>query len=176
MSENEPKTRDQIRNSIITHFGDIDLTIPLCTEIARFFQAKIGEGDIATFTLSPSPIVDRAWHIMLMHPRKYVAFCEEICGEIIDHSGIPDKTIDHQQYKDTLVTLKEKYGLEASNKYWPESKAQLSGLFRSAGGSGNSLFGSTGSSGNNLFGGASNSSEERPKFETNGEPRKMMLC
>lgn len=109
----------EIRNAIIEYFGDLDITLSLCTELSRFFCAKIGENEIETFNLSPSPDVDQAWHEMLLRPVKYYNFCQKVCGQIIDHSGVMDKTIEHPQYNRTVEILKEKYGLKDS-KHWPE--------------------------------------------------------
>lgn len=41
--------------------------------------------DNPTAKLSPSAMVDKAWHAFILHTREYARFCQEVAGRFIHH-------------------------------------------------------------------------------------------
>ena len=99
-------------------------TLSLLEAYRKFLAIKVVCGDTACpQQLSPSPLIDQAWHLHLQRPRLYIAACRKI-GEgidVIDHD--PDTANDDLGKKKerigrTKVAYKLLFGEEAPCPLW----------------------------------------------------------
>jgi hypothetical protein len=73
---------------------------------------------ISRETVSPSELIDMAWHEMLMFTRWYREFCDFI-GCFVHHDpteGVPD---GGKTYLKTKENYKKFFGIEPDYQYWP---------------------------------------------------------
>lgn len=72
----------------------------------------------------PSDAVDQAWHLHLLHAKKYRAFCERTFGRPLDHapSRGGDEHAGHvRDYERTLESYALRFGEPAPADIWPSS-------------------------------------------------------
>ena len=60
----------------------------LARELSRFLAIKAHDRDLDYKHFSPSKLVDDAWHVLILQPKKYYTLCMELCGAIIDHDPL----------------------------------------------------------------------------------------
>jgi small ubiquitin-related modifier len=114
----------------LNHFPPGTDMVALQTETRRFFVLKVIADDKNARLLSPSLVVDLAWHALLLCPKIYAAFCERLLGargELIDHN--PNGDVEESQphrYSDTLRLYEHVFGHSPPLHTWPA--AVLPGL------------------------------------------------
>jgi hypothetical protein len=93
----------------------------LARELSRFLAIKAHDRDLNYEAYSPSNLVDKAWHALLLHPLIYSNLCMALCGAIIDHDpfGGDDTTGQATRYAATLARYQELFGHVAPEKQWP---------------------------------------------------------
>jgi hypothetical protein len=74
--------------------------------------------------LSPSPDVDKAWHLHLTYTRDYwQRFCKETLGREVHHDpsqgGEHERAKFRQAYVDTIQVLMDEFGEEPPSEVWP---------------------------------------------------------
>jgi len=79
--------------------------------------------------LSPSPDVDKVWHLHLTYTKDYwKRFCDETLGQEVHHH--PSRGADESQvplrdaYARTLVMLSEEFGEDPVSSVWPDVNAR----------------------------------------------------
>ena len=119
-------TIKDIDDSIKRNFAYLKFTEKDSYELARFFFAKIKENDLERCELSPGPVLDPLWHKMLLNPKDYYNFSNEVAGEIIDHKSENSMAMhSNPRYIPTRKLMIARYGAEGSQYfgsvcYWPE--------------------------------------------------------
>ncbi len=85
----------------------------LLEEVLRFlFLIRMGNQ-----ILTPSHIVDMAWHEFILCTRYYAQFCEEHFEKFIHHHPGGLEEDNHRQFHQTLKLYALAFG-EISSKYW----------------------------------------------------------
>lgn len=88
----------------------------LLEEVLRFlFLIRMGNQ-----ILTPSHIVDLAWHEFILCTRYYAQFCEEHLGHFIHHHPGGLEEDNHRQFHQTLKLYALAFG-EISSAYWGPS-------------------------------------------------------
>lgn len=95
----------------------------LLTEYVCFLQLKVIDQDWDATKLSPSPAVDRAWHLHVLDTRNYASDCMAICNNVIHHD--PDGGFDPEEqrrrYEHTLTRYAQVFHQEPPIEVWPRS-------------------------------------------------------
>ena len=100
-------------------------------ELSRFLTLKALDLDLDATKLSPSGLVDKAWHCLLQLPVLYYKFCDKIlpskvkAPRIIDHNplGAEDEDRD-DRYTHTLQRYKEVFGIEPPSFFWEDDEEE----------------------------------------------------
>lgn len=90
------------------------------SEYLRFLELKASHEDWHASKLSPSPLIDRVWHLHVLDTANYEDNCVRACGYNIHHN--PDGPFDSdrgERYRRTLVAYKTTFGVEAPIDIWP---------------------------------------------------------
>jgi hypothetical protein len=109
----------------------------LTRELFRYLSLVVAS---SSNTLSPSPIVDSAWHALLLDPLLYLEVCidirtrrEKLKGNgdsnLISHNPLgkfDSLHVKRQRYITTLKAYKNMFFDEAPSKFWPENYAAVS--------------------------------------------------
>jgi hypothetical protein len=74
-----------VRSSIVA--GE-DAASDLQRELVRFLVVKAEANDTDATAYSPSELVDKAWHQLMLFPGFYHKLCIDLCGQIIDHNPL----------------------------------------------------------------------------------------
>ena len=105
---------------------DIDLIID---ELKKFIALKIFEKDYNCILLSPSYIIDEAWHSLILDPLSYCILCQKLSNNktnpneyIIGHNqhGSNDKN-QMTRYNYTLKLYKEYFDSDPPEMIWPKN-------------------------------------------------------
>ena len=125
-------------SSLVAHpdVGDMPRAAALCRELVRFLALSSAEPE---GTLSPSPLVDVAWHAALLIPRLYHALCVHIRpeGTAAGHDTLvahdPATALDtvadiRARFERTLAAYEAHYGAPAPEALWPRSYLAPQGL------------------------------------------------
>lgn len=99
---------------------DTEMTA-LQTEFRRFFLLKVIADDKNACQLSPPLTVELAWQALLLFPKIYLTFCEQLLGargEVIDHDN-GDKELQRYRYSDTLRLYEHVFGSTPPPHLWP---------------------------------------------------------
>ena len=84
-------------------------------EYRKFLYLKIVEGGV----LTPSEVVDQAWHLHRCFPEAYRRFCAEVAGQDIPHQrGIPKAQAD-SSYARLLAAYVREFDQTPSVEIWP---------------------------------------------------------
>jgi len=107
--------------SLLNKISDIGLSDnqepePLLLEVIKFLIliAKSNE------SLTPSYIVDLAWHELILFTRTYDNFCQAYFARFIHHNPNDDKSVNQVQYFRTLALYEEYFG-NINHDYWNSS-------------------------------------------------------
>lgn len=107
-------------------------------ELFKFLYVHAGTGAIENneIILSPSAIVDRAWHCLLLDNRLYGRVCDELLSLVgVNHveRPHPDRNLPHNplngddvearsvRYLHTVKLYKETFGKAAPAGFWPKT-------------------------------------------------------
>jgi hypothetical protein len=89
-------------------------------ELVRFLVLA---SEAATFSLSPSPLVDEAWHTLILSTEIYPQICSAIGrGGLIGHDPrreFDDEREKHQRYERTLAAYASRFMASAPAEFWP---------------------------------------------------------
>jgi len=114
---------------------DSDLTIPdknlfvsqLIHELSRFLVLKALTRDVSATLLSPSFLVDKAWHAFLLFPKDYAKLCDtilpaDVSDRLIDHDpfGASDKKSRNDRYSLTLTKYEDLFTAKPPPKFWED--------------------------------------------------------
>ncbi|MCX5085665.1 hypothetical protein [Streptomyces sp. NBC_00401] len=76
--------------------------------------------------LSPSPMVDLAWHAMILHTRDYADWCDEFAGHFVHH--VPEDTaVDRSEAaaaRKRTVAAVAAQGFTVDEELWPAFAAK----------------------------------------------------
>ena len=109
---------------------DTDDVVLIIEELKRFLALKVFENDMNAEKLSPSYIVDQAWHSLILDPLSYCLLCQKLSNNktdpldyIIGHNqhGGGDNS-QKKRYKATLKLYKEYFDIDAPDMIWPTSE------------------------------------------------------
>lgn len=89
----------------------------LCAELEWFLRASAS----VSASLSPSVVIDAAWHALLAEPHIYENFCLMACGTVIRHRP---RAVDLRKYQRALVTLEGLSG-QRPERYWPRARLEV---------------------------------------------------
>lgn len=101
---------------------EISINSPWVREYVRFLIAKHKDGDYAGERMSPPTThVDAVWHLHMLYPVKYAAFCTKYfgAGNIIDHDPRGEERPDWERKQRRSHTLRVMTSL------WPESTIKV---------------------------------------------------
>ena len=92
-------------------------------EVIRFmYLANLNDDGM----LTPSVVVDLAWHEFILCTRAYAQFCSSQFGEFIHHAPGGSKEKNQQQFQRTLANYQTIFG-EPNKHYWgPTAKTVIS--------------------------------------------------
>ena len=101
-------------------------------ELSRFLTIKALDLDLDATKLSPSGLVDVAWHCFLLTQPLYNQFCDKILPSRVVH---PNRVIGHNplgaededrdnRYTHTLQRYKEVFGIEPPSFYWDDDEEE----------------------------------------------------
>ena len=96
-------------------------------ELSRFLTLKALDLDLDATSLSPSGLVDQAWHEFMLLPKIYYQFCDKILPSqvkvprLIDHNPLGADDDDREdRYKRTLRRYRKAFGIEPPPLFWEE--------------------------------------------------------
>jgi len=119
-----------------------DTKATLVVELVRFLLLKALVEDVDASDLSPSPIVDRAWHVLMQKPVLYSSVCDRLLSatvtapRLLDHNPAgKDCARQKERYQMTLRGYRAVFGAP-SKKFWP-----VDGMSSSSGTGGASVLG-----------------------------------
>ena len=69
-------------------------------------------------TLTPSRLVDEAWHQFILFTRSYAEFCAQKLGRFVHHQPSNEPDNERLQYEETLQLYQRLYG-RIEEEYWP---------------------------------------------------------
>jgi hypothetical protein len=83
-------------------------------EAKRMLYLNVVSGE----SISPSVLVDMAWHEMLMFTRFYQDFCQFL-GKFIHHDPTPGAPDEGRVYERTKRNYEKFFGEKPDSQYWP---------------------------------------------------------
>ena len=89
-------------------------------EVQRLIEEVIKFLNLIAFSnqqLTPSIMVDLAWHELILCTRYYHEFCDENWGEFIHHNPGGDQKKNNRNFQKTLILYKKYYG-NVPVKFW----------------------------------------------------------
>lgn len=94
---------------------------PLFIEVLRFLHLTTIAGE----RLSPSHIVDMAWHEFILFTKYYAAFCESNFGRFVHHH--PGGTVQENRicFKKTFYWYKKTFGETPPERFWGQILAEV---------------------------------------------------
>lgn len=95
-----------------------DYTLPYATGALREAKRMLYLGVIANEAVSPSNLVDMAWHEMLMFTRFYQEFSTFI-GRFMHHDPTPGAPDGGRMYENTKALYEKHFGEKPDPKFWP---------------------------------------------------------
>ena len=110
---------------------DMDDVVLIIEELKRFLALKVFENDHNAEKLSPSYIVDQAWHSLILDPLSYCLLCQKLSNNktdpvdyIIGHNqhGGGDNSLQKKRYKANLKLYKEYFDIDAPDMIWPTNE------------------------------------------------------
>jgi hypothetical protein len=126
---NHPKIAQQILsdNSLLyskiskaTGIEEADV-LPLFIELLRFMQLTKTAGE----RLSPSHIVDLAWHEFILFTKYYAAFCQEQFGSFVHHHPGGSDQENRHCFKKTHYWYQKTFGEPAIARFWGSILAEI---------------------------------------------------
>jgi hypothetical protein len=98
-------------------------------EYKRFLALKKA---LPNLEISPSPLVDKVWHMHILDTRRYMKDCDYIFGSYMHHSPSFDLDEDErhemaERFRTTLEAYEKVFGIPAPEDIWPRipSKEQV---------------------------------------------------
>eukprot|EP00239_Pterosperma_sp_CCMP1384_P000149 CAMPEP_0197848368 /NCGR_PEP_ID=MMETSP1438-20131217/8524_1 /TAXON_ID=1461541 /ORGANISM="Pterosperma sp., Strain CCMP1384" /LENGTH=282 /DNA_ID=CAMNT_0043460577 /DNA_START=125 /DNA_END=973 /DNA_ORIENTATION=+ len=99
----------------------------LIIELCRFLLMKAMVLDLSADKLSPSGMLDVAWHSVILFPRAYSQICTSLLPPELSEQGY---TLDHNplglddynnslRYEHTLAVYRDTFGLDPPALFWP---------------------------------------------------------
>ena len=85
----------------------------MLTEVIRFLNLIAYSNQI----LTPSKIIDDAWHEFILCTKSYWEFCEQTFGRMIHHHPGGSNEKNRDQYRQTLQLYREHFG-EPDTRFW----------------------------------------------------------
>lgn len=83
-----------------------DEAVDLLAEVLRFLELVAH----ADGRLTPSEVVDRAWHEFILCTRTYSAYCQKRFGRYIHHEPGGPKAANRRQFNQTLRLYQSRFG------------------------------------------------------------------
>ena len=96
---------------------DRDEAVPLLVEVLRFVSMAARAKQAVGGPLTPSPMVDDAWHELILCTREYAALCEEQFGRFVHHDPGGDEATNRNQFRETMRLYNLWFG-PPPPKYW----------------------------------------------------------
>jgi hypothetical protein len=93
----------------------------LLTEVLRFMELTV----IAAERLTPSHIVDFAWHEFILFTRYYADFCETQFGRFVHHHPGGNESENRICFKKTHYYYQKTYDEVPNPKYWGNVLAEI---------------------------------------------------
>jgi len=95
-------------------------------EYKRFLTLK---KKFPNLEISPSPLVDKVWHMHILDTRQYMEDCDNIFGSYMHHapSFNPDEEEQHtmaDRFRVTLDAYEKVFGKPAPENIWPRIPSQ----------------------------------------------------
>jgi hypothetical protein len=111
---------------------DIDDIGLIIDEFKKFLALKVFENDMNAEKLSPSAVIDQAWHSLLLDPLSYCLLCQKLSNNktdpldyIIGHNQHGGGSGQKTRYKATLKLYKEYFDTDAPDMIWPNPNENL---------------------------------------------------
>ncbi len=95
-----------------------DYSLSYATGALREAKRMLYLSIVAGEAVSPSELVDMAWHEMLMFTRFYQEYATFI-GGFIHHDPTPGAPDGGRMYEHTKTLYEQKFGEKPDPKYWP---------------------------------------------------------
>ena len=106
--------------------GPAGKTVELVKELIRFLSLKAVFYDTNARLLSPSRVIDEAWHALMLQPVLYVSICDRLLPRtvssprIIDHNPLGGTSSDRgKRYFRTLGRYLETFDEQPPAEFWP---------------------------------------------------------
>jgi hypothetical protein len=104
----------------------IDEAEELVTSMKQFLVLAAIKPDTTTYALSPTAVIDEAWHQFLLYTAHYRDFCQTYIGFFVDHQpwDMAMRLIKKAQNKrfldveQTIALANEVYGASNLSQYW----------------------------------------------------------
>ena len=96
------------------HDYTIEYAAGTLREAKRMLYLKV----LSKKDISPSVLVDMAWHEMLMFTKFYKHFCDFL-GEYIHHDPTPGPPDGGHLYADTKERYEKHFGTKPDSQFWP---------------------------------------------------------
>lgn len=89
-------------------------------EYLKFMKLKFFNNDFNAELLSPSPIVDKVWHLHILDTKNYARDCIELFGAVIHHNPLGGENLNMRnlRYSRTINAYKQNFGFP-NNEIWP---------------------------------------------------------
>ncbi|MGH1367539.1 MAG: glycine-rich domain-containing protein [Maritimibacter sp.] len=111
--------------------NEAKIAVPLAQKVTREYLRFVYLTQIAPSALTPSKIVDAAWHVHLTRTRDYwEVFCHEVLGKPLHHDAATGAQADKRhasQYAKTRVLYQATFGEAPPDHLWPNAPQKQAG-------------------------------------------------
>lgn len=117
-----------VKKTLSNNYDNNDDIESIIEELKRFLALKVFEKDFNADILTPSHIIDEAWHSLILDPLSYTLLCQQLSNNksdpkeyIINHNqhGGDDIKNNKKRYEKTLMLYKEYFGQAPPLMIWP---------------------------------------------------------
>jgi len=116
--EDTPVLFNKIQKSVTLPDEDIG---PLLVEVLRFMQLTATTGE----RLTPSHIVDLAWHEFILFTKYYAAFCDTHFGHFIHHHPGGKEEENRLCFKKTHYHYQKSFSTAPEARFWGRVLSQI---------------------------------------------------
>ncbi len=116
--EDNPLLSMKVQKAANVPIGEVE---QLLTEVLRFMNLT----QIAAERLTPSHIVDLAWHEFILFTRYYADFCETQFGRFVHHHPGGNESENRICFKKTHYYYQKTYDEIPNPKYWGKILAEI---------------------------------------------------